>query len=253
MTIPGILALSSNVGTIAVADMLGKDKLYEYQRKFGLGERTGVGLPNESPGQLLPPDEWTGSSPGSIPIGNGVATTAIQMAAVYGAIANDGLWVQPTLVRKIIAPGRHADRSRPRRVTRRVMDPVYAQQLRTMLEGVTTLDDATGQQAAIPGYRIAGKTGTSKLPQDGGYAPGDVVSFIGMAPAEAPRYVVAVTAHVPGGAGGSVAAPLFKEMMAVTLQQLRRGADGHRGAEADDLPVTPGSGTAVRPAGTGRV
>jgi cell division protein FtsI (penicillin-binding protein 3) len=97
------------------------------------------------------------------------------------------------------------------------MDPVHAQQLRTMLEGVTTLDDATGHQAAIPGYRIAGKTGTSKLPQDGGYAPGDVVSFIGMAPAEAPRYVVAVTAHVPGGAGGSVAAPLFKEMMAVTL------------------------------------
>lgn len=216
MTIPGILALSSNVGTIAVADMLGKDKLYEYQRKFGLGERTGVGLPNESPGQLLPPGEWSGSSPGSIPIGNGVATTAIQMAAVYGAIANDGLWVQPTLVRKIIAPDGTQTKAAPQ-VTRRVMDPVHAQQLRTMLEGVTTLDDATGHQAAIPGYRIAGKTGTSKLPQDGGYAPGDVVSFIGMAPAEAPRYVVAVTAHVPGGAGGSVAAPLFKEMMAVTL------------------------------------
>ncbi|MEV4509028.1 penicillin-binding transpeptidase domain-containing protein [Dactylosporangium sp. NPDC049525] len=216
MTIPGILALSSNVGTIAVADMLGKDKLYEYQRKFGLGERTGVGLPNESPGQLLPPEQWTGSSPGSIPIGNGVATTAIQMAAVYGAIANDGLWVQPTLVRKIIAPDGTQTKPAPQ-VTRRVMDPVYAQQLRVMLEGVTTLDDATGHQAAIPGYRIAGKTGTSKLPQDGGYAPGDVVSFIGMAPAEAPRYVVAVTAHVPGGAGGSVAAPLFKEMMAVTL------------------------------------
>ncbi|MGI5181731.1 penicillin-binding transpeptidase domain-containing protein [Dactylosporangium sp. CA-152071] len=216
MTIPGILALSSNVGTIAVADMLGKDKLYEYQRKFGLGQRTGVGLPNESPGQLLPPGEWTGSSPGSIPIGNGVATTAIQMAAVYGAIANDGLWVQPTLVRKIIAPDGTETRP-PAQATRRVLDPVYAQQLRTMLEGVTTLDDATGHQAAIPGYRIAGKTGTSKLPKDGGYAPGDVVSFIGMAPAEAPRYVVAVTAHVPGGAGGSVAAPLFKDMMAVTL------------------------------------
>jgi cell division protein FtsI (penicillin-binding protein 3) len=216
MTIPGILALSSNVGTIAVADLLGKDKLYEYQRRFGLGERTGVGLPNESPGQLLPPNKWTGSSPGSIPIGNGVATTAIQMAAVYGAIANDGLWVQPTLVKKIVSSdGTQA--KLPAKVTRQVMDPVHAQQLRTMLEGVTTLDDATGHQAAIPGYRIAGKTGTSKLPQDGGYAPGDVVSFIGMAPADAPRYVVAVTAHVPGGAGGSVAAPLFKEMMAVTL------------------------------------
>ncbi|WP_432829389.1 peptidoglycan D,D-transpeptidase FtsI family protein [Dactylosporangium sp. CA-092794] len=216
MTIPGILALSSNVGTIAVADQLGKDRLYEYQRKFGLGQRTGVGLPNESPGQLLPPDKWTGSSPGSIPIGNGVATTALQMAMVYTTIANDGLWVQPTLVRKIIAPDGTATKP-PAPATRRVLDPKVAAELRTMLEGVTTLDDATGHQAAIPGYRIAGKTGTSKLPQNGGYADGDVVSFIGMAPAEAPRYVVAVNAHVPGGAGGSVAAPAFKEMMALTL------------------------------------
>ncbi|WP_433079049.1 peptidoglycan D,D-transpeptidase FtsI family protein [Dactylosporangium sp. CA-052675] len=216
MTIPGILALSSNVGTIAVADRLGKDKLYEYQQKFGLGQRTGVGLPNESPGQLLPPNQWTGSSPGSIPIGNGVATTALQMAAVYATIANDGLYVQPTLVKKIIAPDGTVTKP-PAQQTRRVLDPRIAQELRVMLEGVTTLDDATGKQAAIPGYRIAGKTGTSKLPQNGGYAPGDVVSFIGMAPAEAPRYVIAVNAHVPGGAGGSVAAPAFKEMMALTL------------------------------------
>ncbi|MER7003465.1 penicillin-binding protein 2 [Dactylosporangium sp. NPDC000555] len=217
MTIPGILALSSNVGTIAVADKLGKDKLYEYQKKFGLGERTGVGLPNESPGQLLAPDKWSGSSPGSIPIGNGVATTAMQMAAAYGAIANDGLWVQPTVVRNIIAPDGTASKP-PAQQTRRVLDPKVAQELRAMLEGVTTLGDATGHQAAIPGYRIAGKTGTSKLPQNGGYADGDVVSFIGMAPAEAPRYVVAVIAHVPGsGAGGSVAAPVFREMMALTL------------------------------------
>jgi cell division protein FtsI (penicillin-binding protein 3) len=138
------------------------------------------------------------------------------MAVVYATIANDGLWVQPTLVRKIVAPG--GKESRPAaQQTRRVLDPKVAQELRTMLEGVTTLDAATGRQAAIPGYRIAGKTGTSKLPQNGGYAPGDVVSFIGMAPADAPRYVVAVTAHVPGGAGGSVAAPAFKNMMALTL------------------------------------
>ncbi|GAA3451161.1 peptidoglycan D,D-transpeptidase FtsI family protein [Dactylosporangium matsuzakiense] len=216
MTIPGILALSSNVGTIAVADRLGKDKLYEYQQKFGLGQRTGVGLPNESPGQLLPPNQWSGSSPGSIPIGNGVATTAMQMAAVYGAIANDGLYVQPTVVKKVIAPDGTVTKPAAQQ-TRRVLDPQVAQELRVMLEGVTTLDDATGKQAAIPGYRIAGKTGTSKLPQSGGYASGDVVSFIGMAPAEAPRYVIAVNAHVPGGAGGSVAAPAFKEMMALTL------------------------------------
>ncbi|GAA0735026.1 cell division protein FtsI [Dactylosporangium roseum] len=216
MTVPGILALSSNVGTIAVADQLGKDKVYEYQRKFGLGERTGVGLPNESAGLLQPPGKWSGSDPGSIPIGNGFATTAIQMAAAYGAIANDGLWVQPTLVRKIIAPDGSPTKP-PAQQTRRVLDPRHAQELRVMLEGVTTLDEATGRQASIPGYRIAGKTGTSKLAENGGYASGDVVSFIGMAPAEAPRYIVAVNAHVPGGGGGSVAAPVFKEMMAVTL------------------------------------
>ncbi|MFI5914987.1 peptidoglycan D,D-transpeptidase FtsI family protein [Dactylosporangium sp. NPDC051541] len=216
MTIPGILALSSNVGTIAVADQLGKDKLYEYQQKFGLGQRTGVGLPNESAGQILAPDKWTGSSPGSIPIGRGVATTPMQMAAVYGAIANDGLYVQPTVVKKIINPDGTVTKPAAQQ-TRQVLDPKVAQELRVMLEGVTTLDDATGRQAAIPGYRIAGKTGTSQLPQNGGYASGEVVSFIGMAPAEAPRYVVAVNAHVPGGGGGSVAAPAFKEMMALTL------------------------------------
>jgi cell division protein FtsI (penicillin-binding protein 3) len=216
MTIPGVLALSSNVGTIKIADLLGKQRLYDYQRRFGLGEKCGEGLPNEAPGQLLPPDKWTGSSPGSIPIGNGVAVTALQMAAVYAAIANDGVWVQPHLVRATVpAGGRPVVVPAP--VTRRVLDSQHAAELRTMLEGVTTLDDATGKLAAIPQYRIAGKTGTAKLPQNGGYAEGTVASFIGMAPADAPRYVVAVVAYTPKGAGGSVAAPAFKDMMAFTL------------------------------------
>jgi cell division protein FtsI (penicillin-binding protein 3) len=138
------------------------------------------------------------------------------MASVYAAIANDGLWVQPHLVRATLpAGGAPVAASDP--LTRRVLDPQHAAELRTMLEGVTTLDEATGKLAAIPQYRIAGKTGTSKMPQNGGYAPGTVVSFIGMAPADAPRYVVAVVAHTPSGAGGSVAAPAFHDMMAFTL------------------------------------
>ena len=133
-----------------------------------------------------------------------------------GAIANDGVWVQPHLVRRTIGPDGKATVAKPP-TTRRVIDAQHAAELRIMLEGVVTLDQATGKHAAIEGYRIAGKTGTAQLPKDGGYAPGDVVSFIGMAPADAPRYVVAVTAHVPRGGGGSVAAPAFKEMMTFTL------------------------------------
>jgi cell division protein FtsI (penicillin-binding protein 3) len=217
MTIPGILALSSNVGTIKIADLLGKNRVVDYQRKFGLGATTGEGLHGESSGDVLPADKWSGTDPGSVPIGNGVAVTAIQMAAVYAAIANDGVWVQPHLVRQIIGPD---GKARPMAVpaSHRVIDPQNAQALRTMLEGVITLDDATGKQAAVPGYRIAGKTGTSELVENGAYTSGTVASFIGMAPADAPRYVVAVTAHVPANAsGGSVAAPAFHDMMAFTL------------------------------------
>lgn len=216
LTIPGVLAYSSNVGTIKIADQLGKEKLYQYQRAFGLGSQTGEGLPNEASGQLLPPAEWSGSSPGSIPIGNGVAVTTLQMAAVYATIANDGLWVQPHLVRCTIDPkGKKVPAAAP--ATRRVMSAEHARQLRTALEAVTTLDNATGRSGAIEGYRIAGKTGSGRYPENGGYADGDVVSFIGMAPADAPRFVVAVVMHVPAGTGGAIAGPAFRDIMAFTL------------------------------------
>jgi cell division protein FtsI (penicillin-binding protein 3) len=217
MTIPGILALSSNVGTIKVADLLGKNTVVEYQKKFGLGSPTGEGLGGEASGDVLPADKWSGTDPGSVPIGNGVAVTAVQMAAAYAAIANDGVYVQPHLVRAIIGPDGKATPA-PAPKTHRVIDAQNAIALRQMLEGVITLDDATGKQAAIPGYRIAGKTGTSELVENGSYTSGTVASFIGMAPADAPRYVVAVTAHLPAdGSGGSVAAPAFHDMMAMTL------------------------------------
>ncbi|HLL66002.1 MAG TPA: penicillin-binding transpeptidase domain-containing protein [Micromonosporaceae bacterium] len=220
MTMPGLLALSSNIGTIKVADQLGREKLYEYQKKFGLGEPTNVGLPGEAPGQLLPPEQWTGSSSGSIPIGHGVVTTTLQMAAAYAAIANDGVWVQPHVVQATITSEGRSTPAKPP-VTRRVISPETARQLRAMMEGVVTLDGATGKLAAVPGYRVSGKTGTGKMPQNGGYAPGDIASFIGMAPAEAPKYVIAVFAHVPSGGGGSVSAPAFSEMMTFALQRYR--------------------------------
>jgi cell division protein FtsI (penicillin-binding protein 3) len=217
ITIPGILAYSSNVGTITVADRIGPQVLYDYQLKFGLGAATGEGMPGESPGLVQPPDRWSGSSYGSIPIGMGVSVTPLQMAAVYATIANDGVYVQPHLIRATVTPdGKVNPWKQP--VTRRVLSASCAGTLRQDLEAVVTAPGATGHSAAVPGYRVAGKTGTGLQVKDGKYAPGEVASFVGMAPADAPRYVIAVFAHSPGGEGGAVAAPAFRDMMAFTLR-----------------------------------
>jgi cell division protein FtsI (penicillin-binding protein 3) len=225
MTLPGILAWSSNVGTITLADRLGAQKLYEYQRAFGLGEPTGAGLPAESAGLVQPPEHWSAESAGSIPIGMGVSVTPLQMAAVYAAIANGGVWVQPHLVQAVISPD-GATREAPVAPPRRVISAENAAALRTMLEAVVTVRNATGLSAKVPDYRVAGKTGTGKLVQDGQYASGEVASFIGMAPADAPRYVIAVFANTPGGNGGQVAGPAFAEMMEYTLRHYRVAPTG---------------------------
>lgn len=218
MSIPGMLAFSSNVGTIEVADRLGPDRLIDYQKRFGLGKPTGVGLLGEASGAVLPADEWSDSSHGSVPIGHSVDTTAIQMAAAYATIANDGTYVAPRLMKEIIGPG--GERTTPEApTTREVLTPETAAELRTALEAVTTVDGATGRAAAISGYRVAGKTGTGARLVNGQKQPGDVAAFVGMAPAEKPRFVIAVFAHTPDGGGGSdIAAPVFADMMRFTLQ-----------------------------------
>nr|WP_232534347.1 penicillin-binding protein 2 [Plantactinospora sp. KBS50] len=216
MSLPGIMAYSSNVGTIKIANKLGKEKLYEYQQRFGLGRATGEGVPGEAAGLLLPPDQWSGSSYGSVPIGMSVSATPLQIAAAYAAIANDGTWVQPHLIKETIAPdGTRTAAPAPK--THPVLSPATAASLRTVLEAVTTVEHATGLRAAIPGYRVAGKTGTGGLVRNGSYAPGEVASFVGMAPADNPRYVVAVFSYTPGGEGGDVSAPAFKDIMQFTL------------------------------------
>ncbi|MFG1674885.1 peptidoglycan D,D-transpeptidase FtsI family protein [Micromonospora sp. NPDC049282] len=224
MSIPGMLAFSSNIGTIKIADKLGKDRLIDYQKRFGLGQPTGEGLPGEASGRLLPADEWSGSSYGSVPIGHSVDATPLQMAAAYNAIANNGTYVQPHLIKETIGPdGTRTPGADP--TTRSVLSPTNAAALRRMLEAVTTVDGpdgpATGLAAAVPGYRVAGKTGTGLRYDNGKRQPGEVGSFIGMAPAEKPRYVVAVFVWSPGGEGGAVAAPAFREMMGFTLRHYR--------------------------------
>ncbi|SCF00502.1 peptidoglycan synthetase FtsI [Micromonospora coriariae] len=220
MSVPGMLAYSSNVGTITIADKLGRDRLIDYQKRFGLGQPTGEGVPGEASGRLLPADEWSESSEGSVPIGHSVDATPLQMAAAYAAIANDGTYVQPHLVKETIGPdGKRTPAPPP--VTRSVLSPKNAAALRTMLEAVTTVDHATGLTAAVPGYRVAGKTGTGWRLVDGKKQPGEVSSFIGMAPAENPRYVIAVFVYAPGGGGGAIANPAFRDMMQFTLRHYR--------------------------------
>ncbi|MET7866038.1 penicillin-binding transpeptidase domain-containing protein [Micromonospora taraxaci] len=220
MSVPGMLAYSSNVGTITIADKLGRDRLIDYQKRFGLGKPTGEGMPGEASGRLLPADEWSDSSEGSVPIGHSVDATPLQMAAAYAAIANNGTYVQPHLVKEVIGPdGRRTPAPAP--VTRSVLSPQNAAALRTMLEAVTTVDRATGLTAAVPGYRVAGKTGTGWRLVDGKKQPGEVSSFIGMAPAENPRYVIAVFAYAPGGGGAAIAGPAFRDMMQFTLRHYR--------------------------------
>ncbi|SCL16047.1 peptidoglycan synthetase FtsI [Micromonospora nigra] len=220
MSLAGMMAYSSNVGTIQIADKLGQERLIDYQGRFGLGRATGVGMPGEASGRLLPAQEWSDSSYGSVPIGHSVDATPLQMAAAYAAIANDGTYVQPHLVKEIIEPdGTRVPAEPP--VTRPVLSPDNAAALRTILEAVTTVEGATGRAAAVPGYRVAGKTGTGWRLVNGQKQPGEVASFIGMAPAEKPRYVIAVFAHTPGGGGGDIAAPAFREMMQFALRHDR--------------------------------
>jgi cell division protein FtsI (penicillin-binding protein 3) len=225
ITIPGILAYSSNVGTITVASKLGPPTLYAFQKAYGLGAPTGEGLPGESSGLIQPPSNWSGPSYGSIPIGLGLSATPLQVAQVYATIANGGVWVQPHLVQATIA----ADGTRTPVAavpSHRVISAQTAAELRTMLQAVVSVPGATGLSAAISGYSVAGKTGTGLLNINGHYQPGDVASFVGMAPADHPRYVIAVFAHSSAGNGGPVAGPAFKEMMEFTL--------GHYGVPPTD-------------------
>lgn len=219
LTLPGVMAFSSNVGTIKIAQQLGAENLYKYQKLFGLGEPTGISIPGEASGSVRPPDQWHGSDYGSIPIGNGVAVTPLQMTAAYAAIANGGVWVQPHLIQKIIGPDGKV--TSPAFSSHRVISAEHAAQLRQIMEAVTTVEGATGRSAAIPGYRIAGKTGTGAYYANGRYGNGEVASFIGMAPADAPRFVIGVFAYTPGGGGGVICGPAFREMMSFTLKHFR--------------------------------
>jgi cell division protein FtsI (penicillin-binding protein 3) len=205
---------------------LGPARIDEYLRRFGFGERTALGFPNESPGLLLPVDDWSGTSIGSIPIGQGVAVTAMQMLAAYNVIANDGLYVAPRLVLGSIgADGERTDL--PAAEPRRVVSTTSARAVRDMM--VAVVEAGTGQQAAIDGYLVAGKTGTARKPQANGTyedAAGNyhyVTTFAGFVPADDPQLSIIVVVDEPSAStyASAVSAPVFAELARYGLRQFR--------------------------------
>jgi len=224
LTTSEILSHSSNVGAVTIAEKLGSASLMNWIEKFGYGKTTGIDFPGESPGFVLPLEKWYGSTIGNVPIGQGISVTPIQMASAYAAIANGGVWVQPHLVERI---GGQLYNQHKRR---RVVTPKIDEALKKMLTGVVDEHGATGNAAAIPGYTVAGKTGTAQVPGPHGYTTGKyVASFVGMVPVKKPRLVVLVVVNEPtrGIFGGTVAAPAFAEIAKFDLQYLGVAPD-HR-------------------------
>ncbi len=217
MTVADIVAQSSNVGAITLAQKLGSKQLSSWVERFGFGSKTGLDFPGETAGIVPPLERWSGSTIGTLPIGHGIAVTPVQMAAAYAAVANDGVWLQPHLVEHVGGRGSaHVDR-------RRILRHDVATQLATMLTGVVA-EGGTGLAAAVPGYHVAGKTGTAAkpLPDGSGYSTSRyVASFVGFVPATRPRLVILVTVDEPSTIwGGVVAAPAFQQLAQFALQYL---------------------------------
>ena len=226
MTVRQIVEYSSNIGTITMAQRLGEGRLASWIDRFGFGKSTGIDFPGESAGFALPLDQWSGSTIGTVPIGHGIAVTPVQMARAYSAIANGGRLVRPHLIDRI--DGRNV----AKKSGRRVVSQAVSEQMLSMLRGVVV--EGTGTAAAIPGYTVAGKTGTAaKIEPNGRYSTSRyVASFVGLVPASKPRLVVMVMVDEPRGGfyGGDVAAPAFREIARFNLQHLEIPQDAPKTA-----------------------
>ena len=243
MTLARIVARSSNIGTIQVQAMVGNSVHYAYLDRFGLGESTGSGLPAEAPGQLQPVNQWCATTCGpSTAIGYRVGVTPLQMAAVYATIANNGVWVQPHIVKEVIPHDGARILAEP--THRAVVSAETARTMRLLLQGV--VETGTGTRAAVDGYTVGGKTGTTEkwIPEQGRYSATDrIASFIGIAPVNDPQVVIAVVLDSPHGDvpgdepdqtgqplgyeyGGVSAAPVFSLVAEAALHQLGVPPDG---------------------------
>ncbi|WP_326649349.1 MULTISPECIES: penicillin-binding protein 2 [unclassified Streptomyces] len=244
LTLNGVLAKSSNIGTILATGQLGGTQaaanrvLYSYLRKFGLGSPSGIGYPGETPGILAKPQKWSTSQQYTIPFGQGLSLNAMQAASVYSTIANGGVRIEPTLIRGTKGPdGRFTPAPAPKK-TRVVSEPT-ARTLATMLESVVGDEEGTGAKGRIPGYRVAGKTGTANRvdPELGRYK-GYTASFAGFAPADKPRITVYCAIQNPTKGsyfGGQICGPIYRKVMEFALKTLQVAPTGNDPAR---LPVT---------------
>jgi cell division protein FtsI (penicillin-binding protein 3) len=221
-TATGVLAESSNVGTLKIAQRIGPTTWYRYEKLFGVGTKTGVELPGESSGYVPPLKDWSASTFANLPFGQGESMTVLQLASIYQTIANNGVRIPPRIVKSVTkADGTVTTTRQPKGIE--VVDPTTAKTLRTMLESVT-IPGGTGVKAAVPGYRIAGKTGTAQQPDPnhgGAYSSWmNWDTFAGMMPADNPQFVVAIMVDNPahGVEGGDVAAPLFHQIASYEVQ-----------------------------------
>lgn len=219
LTTSGILAESSNTGSIQVGELLSHDVLYSYLTKFGVGTKTGSGLPGESAGILPKVASWSGTTAPTVAFGQGYSLTAMQATSIFATIANDGVRVSPTVIAGTSdASGNFTPAAG--RTSQRVISAETAQTMRLMMESVVSAN-GTAPTAAIPGYRVAGKTGTAMRVDDScGCYRGYTASFIGFAPADKPAYVISVTIQDPKGLhwGGALGGPVFKKVMTFVLQ-----------------------------------
>ncbi|MET8539112.1 penicillin-binding protein 2, partial [Kitasatospora sp. NPDC004799] len=244
LTLAGVLAKSSNIGTIEAVETLGdgdqlkaNQVLDGYMRKFGVAEPTGLGFPGETAGKLKKPEDLVASEKYNISFGQGpMQMNALQATSVYSTIANGGLRVAPSIVQGVTDPNGTYKPSAPGEQTQ-VVSPETARTLTSMLESVVDDEQGTGGKAAIPGYRVAGKTGTANRGAANGVGyDGYTASFIGFAPADAPRYTVSCTLQGPvnGHFGGQLCGPVFKQVMEFTLKTMQVPPSG---SQAPNLTV----------------
>jgi len=239
LTLSGVMAKSSNIGTILAAERIGGKKLSRYLKKFGIGQPTGLGFPGETSGFVPEYKDWSPTSFPTIAFGQGLSVNAVQVTSVFSTIANDGLRVEPSLVKAIVHEDGSIEEPKAPETTR-VVSRDTAKQVRAMLESVVG-EGGTATNARIPGYRVGGKTGTAQVvdARTGGYSNQVIASFVGMAPADNPQLVVGVFVSQPqsGRYGGELGAPVFKKVSSYALGALEIPPTG---SKAPKLALTFG-------------
>lgn len=221
LTTAGILAKSSNVGAIQIAERMSNATLRSYLGRFGIGQMTGVGLPGETPGLFPPLDKWSQSTARTFAFGQGYSLTSLQATSVFATVANDGVRVPPTLIAGLSDADGHYT-AMPTKPGTRVVSADTARMMRLMMEGVVSAG-GTAPEAEIPGYRVAGKTGTAnRVDSSCSCYRGYTASFIGFAPADKPALVMSVTIQDPKGIhyGGLLGAPIFRKVISFSLKTL---------------------------------